>query len=118
MHRVAVLLAVLSPGAIAAADWPGWRGPTGVGWCEEKGLPLAWGGVFAAFALTLIIAAGDYVTPQLVGGTSGAMIGRTIASTFGTAFNWPLGSALSFLTLAFVLVILGVLKLVSGRVVR
>jgi spermidine/putrescine transport system permease protein len=66
----------------------------------------------------LIIAAGDYVTPQLVGGTSGAMIGRTIASTFGTAFNWPLGAALSFLTLAFVLAILGVLKLASGRVVQ
>ena len=65
--------------------------------------PLAWGGVFAAFALTFIIAAGDYVTPQLVGGTSGGMIGRSIASTFGTAFNWPLGAALSFLTLAFVL---------------
>ena len=81
-------------------------------------LPLAWGGVFAAFALTFIIAAGDYVTPQLVGGTSGSMIGRTIASTFGTAFNWPLGAALSFLTLLFVLLTLGVLKLASGRVVR
>jgi spermidine/putrescine transport system permease protein len=81
-------------------------------------LPLAWSGVFAAFALTFIIAAGDYVTPQLVGGTSGGMVGRSIASTFGTAFNWPLGAALSFLTLVFVLVILGVLRLASGRVVR
>jgi spermidine/putrescine transport system permease protein len=81
-------------------------------------LPLAWGGVFAAFALTFIIAAGDYVTPQLVGGTSGGMVGRSIASTFGTAFNWPLGAALSFLTLVFVLIVLGVLKLASGRVMR
>jgi spermidine/putrescine transport system permease protein len=81
-------------------------------------LPLAWSGIFAAFALTFIIAAGDYVTPQLVGGTSGGMVGRTIASTFGTAFNWPLGAALSFLTLVFVLVILGVLRMTSGRVVR
>ena len=81
-------------------------------------IPLAWSGVFAAFALTFIIAAGDYVTPQLVGGTSGSMIGRTIASTFGTAFNWPLGAALSFLTLMLVLVVLGVLRLASGRVVR
>ena len=93
-------------------------GASAAGAFRRVTLPLAWGGVFAAFALTLIIAAGDYVTPQLVGGTSGAMIGRSIASTFGTAFNWPLGAALSFLTLAFVLAILGVLKLVSGRVVR
>lgn len=89
---------------------------TGAWW--RVTLPLAWGGVFAAFALTFIIAGGDYVTPQLVGGTSGGMIGRSIASTFGTAFNWPLGAALSFLTLAFVLALLGVLRLASGRVVR
>jgi spermidine/putrescine transport system permease protein len=93
-------------------------GASAAGAFRRVTLPLAWNGIFAAFALTLIIAAGDYVTPQLVGGTSGAMIGRTIASTFGTAFNWPLGAALSFLTLAFVLAILGVLKLASGRVVR
>jgi spermidine/putrescine transport system permease protein len=79
---------------------------------------LSSGGVFAAFALTFIIAAGDYVTPQLVGGTSGGMVGRAIASTFGTAFNWPLGAALSFLTLTFVLVILGILRLTSARFVR
>lgn len=81
-------------------------------------LPLAWTGVFAALGLTFIIAAGDYVTPQLVGGTSGSMIGRTIASTFGTAFNWPLGAALSFLTLVFVLVLLGLVKVGSERVLR
>lgn len=26
-----------------AADWPAWRGPTGMGLCEEKGLPTKWG---------------------------------------------------------------------------
>jgi spermidine/putrescine transport system permease protein len=93
-------------GASAAGAW--WR----------VTLPLAWGGVFAAFALTFIIAGGDYVTPQLVGGTGGGMIGRSIASTFGTAFNWPLGAALSFLTLAFVLTLLGILRFASGRIVR
>jgi spermidine/putrescine transport system permease protein len=93
-------------GASAAGAW--WR----------VTLPLSWGGVFAAFALTFIIAGGDYVTPQLVGGTSGGMIGRSIASTFGTAFNWPLGAALSFLTLAFVLALLGVLRFAGGRIVR
>lgn len=81
-------------------------------------LPLAGNGVFAAFGFTFVIAAGDYVTPQLVGGTQGSMIGRTIASTFGTAFNWPLGAALSFLTLAFVLTILGILRFGFDRVVR
>jgi spermidine/putrescine transport system permease protein len=81
-------------------------------------LPLAWNGVFAAFSLTFIIAAGDYVTPQLVGGTSGSMIGRAVVDSFGITFDWPLGSALSFLTLAFTLVLLTVFRLVSGRIVR
>jgi outer membrane protein assembly factor BamB len=30
--------------ATAAADWPSWRGPTGQGICDEKDLPLTWGG--------------------------------------------------------------------------
>ena len=81
-------------------------------------LPLAWNGVFAAFSFTFIIAAGDYVTPQLVGGTSGAMIGRAIADKFGVTFAWPLGAALSFLTLAFVLAILSVIRFGSRRVLR
>lgn len=81
-------------------------------------LPMAWSGVFAAFAICFIIAAGDYVTPQLVGGTSGAMIGRAIADQFGVTFEWPRGAALSFLTLAFVLSIIAVLRTLSARVVR
>ncbi|HUR53212.1 MAG TPA: hypothetical protein VMZ71_03725 [Gemmataceae bacterium] len=27
----------------SAADWPGWRGPTGMGQTDDK-LPLNWGG--------------------------------------------------------------------------
>jgi outer membrane protein assembly factor BamB len=27
-----------------AGDWPGWRGPTGMGHTSEKGLPISWGG--------------------------------------------------------------------------
>jgi outer membrane protein assembly factor BamB len=40
---VVVCLALALTGAGArAADWPGWRGPTGQGICAEKGLPLEW----------------------------------------------------------------------------
>lgn len=80
-------------------------------------LPLAWQGVASAFALAFIISAGDYVTPQLVGGTSGAMIGRAIADTFGVTFAWPRGSALAFTTLAVTLLILSVLRQ-SRRILR
>jgi outer membrane protein assembly factor BamB len=30
--------------AVSAADWPGWRGPTGMGRADETDLPLKWGG--------------------------------------------------------------------------
>lgn len=63
-------------------------------------LPRCRIGLVAAFALSFLIAAGDYVTPQFVGGIDGQMLGNVIAEQFGTAFNWPLGSALAFLLVA------------------
>ena len=38
------LIAVVSCSSAAAEDWPGWRGPTGMGQSAEKGLPVVWGG--------------------------------------------------------------------------
>ena len=32
------------PGVGKAGDWPQWRGPTGVGYTDEKDLPLTWDG--------------------------------------------------------------------------
>src|SRR5262249_25632271 len=31
-------------GQSRAGEWPGWRGPTGDGYSNEKDLPLTWGG--------------------------------------------------------------------------
>ncbi|MGH8429154.1 MAG: ABC transporter permease, partial [Solimonas sp.] len=50
-----------------------------------------------------------YFTPLLVGGKM-AMVGQLIAPQFGTYFNWPLGSAMSFGILAVSLVILGLVN--------
>jgi hypothetical protein len=36
------VLTVLPAMAASAADWPAWRGPTGQGASDEKGLPLTW----------------------------------------------------------------------------
>ena len=53
-------------------------------------------GLFSAFAFCFLLAAGDYVTPMLLGGTSGGMLGQFVLLEFSTNFNWPAGSALSF----------------------
>ena len=39
---LAALIVSLAPVAAAASDWPGWRGPTGLGYTDEKDLPLTW----------------------------------------------------------------------------
>lgn len=81
-------------------------------------LPIAWPGVFAAFALTFIVASGDYLTPQLVGGTSGTMAGQQVADVFLNQFDWPGGAALAILNLLAVLISIGICRALLKRVVR
>lgn len=80
--------------------------------------PLSVPGVIASGLLVFIPTVGDYVTPKLVGGTEGIMIGNIIQSQFGKANNWPLGSALSIvMAIAITLVVLMFLFVMSrGRV--
>ena len=67
-------------------------------------LPMVLPGVRAAFAFVFFLAAGDFVTPALVGGAQSLMIGNVIADQFrGVGSNWPLGAALAFVTIAAVL---------------
>ena len=69
--------------------------------------PLSSRGVMAAFLYAFVLAAGDYVTPQLVGGTNGVMVGLSIANQFVKTGRWGIGSALSFVVLiAFLLIYL------------
>jgi spermidine/putrescine transport system permease protein len=62
-------------------------------------LPLSMPGVLAAFFLVFIPTVGEYVTPLLVGGSSGSMYGNVIQDFFTKAANWPLGSALAVVML-------------------
>jgi outer membrane protein assembly factor BamB len=38
------LIAAAAVGGERGADWPGWRGPTGMGQTDARDLPLTWGG--------------------------------------------------------------------------
>ncbi|HEX6093045.1 MAG TPA: hypothetical protein VFZ07_06805, partial [Dongiaceae bacterium] len=42
----------------------------------------------------------ERLTPRFVGGTGTAMIGDFIEQQFSLRFDWPMGSAMSFSTLA------------------
>ena len=79
-------------------------------------LPLSMPGVVAAFFLVFIPTVGEYVTPLLVGGTTGTMYGNAIQDFFTKAANWPLGSALSMVMLVVTLVFAGLaLRIINLR---
>jgi spermidine/putrescine transport system permease protein len=63
-------------------------------------LPLSLPGTVAGALFAFVLALGDFVTPQMVGGTSGFTFGRLIWSQFGLAYNWPLGAAMAGVLLA------------------
>ena len=67
-------------------------------------LPLSLPGVIAALLLVFIPTVGDYVTPKLVGGPNGIMIGSIIQVAFGRLDNWPLGAAISIVSMLTVTV--------------
>jgi spermidine/putrescine transport system permease protein len=76
--------------------------------------PLSYQGFRAAFLFCFLLAAGDYVTPSLVGGTGGVMVGVIIKDQFFGANNWPLGAALAVVTVVIVLL----LFLIIDRLLR
>ncbi|MEM1006185.1 MAG: ABC transporter permease, partial [Pseudomonadota bacterium] len=55
-------------------------------------LPLSMPGIIAATFLIFIPTTGDYITPALLGGPDGAMIGNLIQLQFGAVNNWPMGA--------------------------
>jgi spermidine/putrescine transport system permease protein len=70
----------------------------------EVTLPLSMPGVVVSFVFIFLLSAGDFITPELVGGKDGMMIGNAVATQFGALSNWPLGSAMVFSTVALFLV--------------
>jgi spermidine/putrescine transport system permease protein len=66
-------------------------------------LPLSMPGVVAGFIFVFTPTVGEFVTPSLVGGTSGYMYGNQISDLFSTGFpDWETGSVLALFLLAVV----------------
>jgi spermidine/putrescine transport system permease protein len=74
-------------------------------------LPLIAAPATSAFLFVAILSAGDYVTPQLLGGTSGVMLGVQIQTNLTGVGNWPLGAALAILMLLSFLLAYGLASL-------
>jgi spermidine/putrescine transport system permease protein len=73
----------------------------------EVTLPLSLPGLAAGGLLCFVLAAGTYITPLVLGGTTDAMFANLVFEAIITQLDWPLGSALSLM----LLVVLGALVL-------
>ncbi len=79
-------------------------------------LPLSMAGVVAASLLVFIPTVGDYITPALLGGPKGLMIGNLIQLQFAKSNNWPLGAALSVISLLGITLVVCVFLWFTKRV--
>ncbi|MGB3734495.1 MAG: ABC transporter permease [Ilumatobacter sp.] len=66
-------------------------------------LPLSAPGAIAGSILVFVPSLGAYVTPEILGGAKTTLLGSYIVTQFGTARNWPVGAALSFVLLVVML---------------
>jgi putative spermidine/putrescine transport system permease protein len=71
-------------------------------------------GIGAGSILVFILSIGYYITPELVGGTSGVFISNRIAYHISSSLNWGLGAALGTMLLVVVLVLYGVYDKIVG----
>ena len=75
--------------------------------------PLTLPGTGAGALLVFILAIGYYITPALVGGSSGQLISNMIAFHMQTSLNWGLAGALG----GVLLLVVGVLYVIYDRLV-
>jgi spermidine/putrescine transport system permease protein len=77
-------------------------------------LPLSMPGVVAGTLLTFIPAAGDFINAQLLGTPKQFMIGNVIQSRYLVVADYPTAAALSFLLMAFMLIIVLIWARIAG----
>ena len=77
-------------------------------------LPQTLPGVGAGVILVFIVAIGYYITPELVGGKDGQLIGNMIAYHMQKSLNWGLAAAMGTLLLAAILLLYWVYDRIVG----
>ncbi|MDF2811550.1 MAG: putrescine/spermidine transporter permease [Microvirga sp.] len=78
-------------------------------------VPLAMPGVIAGSLLCFIPAVGEFVIPDLLGGSETLMIGRQLWSEFFSNRDWPLASAVAILLLIILVVPIVIYRDVESR---
>ena len=66
-------------------------------------LPLSLPGLTVGCTLVFSLTAGSFVTPAILGGTSGQMLGVLVEQQILIVYNWPFGAACATVLVAIVL---------------
>ncbi len=75
-------------------------------------LPIVMPGIAAGLLLVFVPLMGDYITPSVLGGAAGSMIGQQVASQFNVAQNWALGSAMAIVLMVAIIAVVVVFALI------
>jgi putrescine transport system permease protein len=67
-------------------------------------LPLSFNGIVAGSMLVFIPTVGEYVIPELLGGTDTIMIGKVLWEEFFNNRDWPVASALALIMVIILIV--------------
>jgi spermidine/putrescine transport system permease protein len=79
-------------------------------------LPLSLPGVVAGSTFAFVLSMGDFLAPQLLGGSDSAlMVSNLVWSLFGVAYNWPLGAAVSVAVVLLAMLLLWIVGIVERR---
>jgi putative spermidine/putrescine transport system permease protein len=79
-------------------------------------LPLSMPGLIAGLTIVFSLTAASYVTPEMVGGNRGLMLGVLLEQQINTAFDWPMAAAIAVVMVAIALIaIVGVGWFADGR---
>lgn len=78
-------------------------------------LPLSTSGVIAGSMLVFIPSVGEYVIPELLGGTNTYMIGRVMWDQYFTNSNWPMAAAIAVVMLMILLIPLVLLQINQAK---
>ena len=78
-------------------------------------LPLSLPGIVAGSLLVFIPAVGEYVIPELLGGTDTLMIGRVLWNEFFQNRDWPVASAVAIVLLLVLVVPIMVFQYIQAK---
>jgi putrescine transport system permease protein len=78
-------------------------------------LPLSWPGIAAGSLLVFIPAVGEFVIPDLLGGSRTLMIGKTLWVEFFRNRDWPVASAVAIILLLLLVVPIVLFQNVQAR---